>query len=247
MKYISDKIKSHRSYVYVKRLHNYLMPLNLINSIFILIVVSLFLNFIAIMFFMVNFSSFDEVDKFMKTFWPVVVFQLAALGFVYNIRRHLSEDYYKEAKEQLSKAYENLNHFTGKMLDNDRLRWLTTARMLSVSNMLSNKIMMSSHKVMYKEEKQFWRMKFNDLVIDFPSEFYAEKPMHWIMHESHERAPIAEASLVEIYDFMKWSDDYTDPLDKKTFSEKEIERMITRGPKGLGNLLKAHRELRKKN
>lgn len=191
-------------------------------------------------------NSYDEVERFMKLAWPIVVFQLAALGFIYNIRRHLSEDYYKEAKEQLSKAYEVLNHFKDGQLNNDRLRWLTTARMLSVSIMLSKKIMMSSHKLMYREEKQFWRLKFHDLVVDFPSDFYAESPEHMIMQSGYDRAPIAEASLVEIYDFMKWPEDYIDPLHDKKFSEEDIKRMTIFGPRGLGDLLKAQRALKKK-
>ncbi|MGC1050835.1 hypothetical protein WKH14_00655 [Pantoea agglomerans] len=222
-------------------------PFSFINILFHAIVISLALSFITVLFSILLMSSLNEFEKFMKLFWPIIVFQLAALGFVYNIRRHLSEDYYKEAKEQLSKAYENLHHFKDGVLDNDRLRWLTTARMLSISIMLSKRIMMSSHKIMYREEKQFWRMKFVDLVTDFPSEFYAESPKHLIMHSSDVRAPIAESSLVEIYDFMKWPDDYVDPLHDKRFSSEEIESMTIRGPRGLGYLLKAHRELKKKS
>lgn len=225
---------------------DYIKPFSFMNILFHAIVITLILNFITVLLSTFFMKSLSDFEGFMKLFWPIVVFQLAALGFVYNIRRHLSEDYYKEAKEQLSKAYENLHHFKDGVLDNDRLRWLTTARMLSVSIMLSKKIMMSSHKIMYREEKQFWRMKFVDLVTDFPSEFYAESPKHLIMHSSDERAPIAESSLVEIYDFMKWPDDYVDPLHDKRFSNEEIESMTTRGPRGLGYLLKAHRELKKK-
>jgi len=225
---------------------NNMRPLGLINTLFHIIVITLILNFLVVLFSSLILSSYKELEEFMRLFWPIVVFQLAALGFVYNLRRHLSEDYYKEAKEQLSKAYENLNHFVDGQLDNDRLRWLTTARMLSISNMLSKKIMMSSHKIMYREEKQFWRMKFVDLVIDFPSSFYADSPKHLIMHSGDERAPIAEASLVEIYDFMKWPEDYIDPLNDKRFSDEEIERMTIRGPRGLGSLLKAHRDIKKK-
>jgi len=228
------------------RLIDFFQPFSFMNVTFNFIVITLIFNFICVVLVMPFLNTYDELEKFMKIIWPIVVFQLAALGFVYNIRRHLSEDYYKEAKEQLSKAYENLNHFKDGTLDNDRLRWLTTARMLSVSIMLSEKIMMSSHKVMYREEQQFWRMKFNDLVIDFPSDFYAENPKHLIMHSHSDRSPIAEASLVEIYNFMAWPEYYIDPLKTRRFSDKEIHRMITRGPKGLGNLLKAHRELIKK-
>jgi len=229
-----------------KKINNYLKPYSFINVFFNVIVYSILLSFIAAIICILP-SSTPDAEEFMKTYWPIVVFQLAALGYVYNIRRHLSEDYYKEAKDQLSKAYENLSHYKDGMLDNDRLRWLTTARMISVSNMLSKKIMMSSHKIINREDRQFWRIKFSNIVEDFPAKFYAEKPEHLMMHAGHERSPIAEASLVEIYDFMKWPDDYVDPLYDKRFSNEEIERMTIRGPRGLGYLLKAHRELKKKS
>lgn len=245
MKFNFKKNILRQIYIFVARFIRYLMPFSFMNMVFSLLVLSLILSFFVTVFVIFNFR--DDLDAVMKNYWPLVAFQLAALGFVYNIRRHISEDYYKECKEQMSKAYENLNHFKDGSLDNDRLRWLTTARMLSVSNMLSKKIMISSHKIMYREEKQFWRMKFHDLVKDFPSEFYAEDPQHLMMHGSRDRPPIAEASLVEIYDFMKWSSDYVDPLEAKTFTDEEIEKMTIRGPKGLGYLLKAHREIRNKH
>lgn len=121
------------------RLIEFLQPFSFMNVTFNFIVFTLIFNFISVVLVMPFLNTYDELERFMKIIWPIVVFQLAALGFVYNIRRHLSEDYYKEAKEQLTKAYETLNHFKNGALDNDRLRWLTTARMLSVSIMLSEK------------------------------------------------------------------------------------------------------------
>lgn len=66
------------------------------------------------------------------------------------------------------------------------------------------------------------------------------------MHNPRDRAPLAESSLYVIYKFMEWAEDYQDPLDNYRFTDEEIETMQVRGPRGLGDLLAKHRELRKR-
>lgn len=225
----------------LQSLIRWLQPFSFLNVFFysmIFVVMCLFISFLVIFFFGDGNST-----------QPLTLLAVGAalLTLVYNVRRHISEDYCKEARAYLEKAYDTLKPSKpGDPPINDRLLWLTSARMLKTSENLSNKILFDSHRDAYIEDRQYWRTKFWNIIKSLPSEYYAEKPEHLIMHNAQDRAPLAESSLYVIYKFMEWPKDYQDPLDNYRFTDEEIETMQVRGPRGLGDLLAKHRELRKK-
>lgn len=220
---------------------NWLKPFSFLNVFFYLM--------ILIVAFLSVFFSFYFLFGRGNSAQPLTLLAVGAalLTLIYNVRRHISEDYSKEARAYLEKAYDTLKpSVPGEPPINDRLLWLTCARMLKISENLSKKILFDSHRDAYIEDRQYWRAKFWDIIKPFSSEYYAEKPEHLIMHNSEDRAPLAESSLYVIYKFMEWAKDYQDPLDNYRFTDEEIETMQVRGPRGLGDLLAKHRELRKK-
>lgn len=130
---------------------NWLKPFSFLNIFFylmILIVSCLFISFLVI--FLSGSGNSAQ---------PLTLLAVGAalLTLVYNVRRHISEDYSKEARSYLEKAYETLKPSEpGKNPINDRLLWLTSARMLKISENLSKKILFDSHRDAYIEDRQYW-------------------------------------------------------------------------------------------
>lgn len=197
----------------------WLAPFSLVNILFHSLLFILCIS-ILIIFSLVLFTDISRT----KDYLIILGFLAAALTLTYNVRRHLSEDYFKEAREQLQKAFDILNAYDADgRLSNDRLRWLTAARTLLIAERIGKKIMMSSHKEINIEDRQFWRMKFHEIVKNFPEEFYAEKAEHMIHHMADVRSPISEASLVIIHEFIDWDESYVDPLKREFFSDEKLD------------------------
>jgi hypothetical protein len=231
---VLDKLKS--------RLIEFARPFIFVNLIFYFVI---FLFVVLGVVFLKHYMSGD--DEGYTQFFILLTVSVTFLTLIYNVRRHISEDYFKDAKEHLKKAYDALSPKDGETKPpNNRLTWLTAARFLKTAEKLSNKIIMASHKDMYREERQYWRMKFLEIVKDFPENYYAESPEKMLIWGVADRRPLSESSLVVVYKFIEWSDDYIDPLEKVTFTDTEIHDMRHGSSVNLGTFLAKVRELRKK-
>ena len=155
-----------------------------------------------------------------------------------------SETYLQKCEEFLEKAY---NTFT-KTLDsegrppNNRMVWLNTARLLQTCIDLSKKISDKGHMESYIAVEQYWRGMFYDILITnqdlFPENYFAGNPETFLVHGHNDQEPLAELSLVAIYGFVRWPEYANDPLLKlSNFSNSEVERLRTFGPRGLGALI----------
>lgn len=214
-------------------------PFSLVNSLFHVLILVLSVSLLVF----VLLLMFTDTSR-AKDYLIILGFLAAALTLTYNVRRHLSEDYFKEAREQLQKAFETLNVYDAEgRLSNDRLRWLTTARTLLIAERIGKKIMMGSHKEINIEDRQFWRMKFLEIIKDFPEDFYAERPEHMITHGWEDRSPISEASLVIIHEFIEWDRSYIDPLKREFFSDEKLDVLMKRYP-NMVRVLMAVRRIR---
>lgn len=175
---------------------------------------------------------------------------IALLTFLCTLRRGRSEDLLEAATDLLEKAYLTLSPPPGTdRPPNDRRTWLSAARLISTAEKLGTKISEGSHCLIYREKREYWRARFYELIFPstegYPSSYYADKPEHMIGHGEDVRAPLSEKSLAFIYRFARWPEDLPDPIgDEANFTDEEIERMRTFGPKGLGNLLAQVRQLR---
>jgi hypothetical protein len=77
-----------------------------------------------------------------------------------------------------------------------------------------------------------------------PSSFYADKPEHMISHSSEARDPLSEKSLAYMYRFVQWPQEKVDPIgEEPIFTDVEIDKMRTFGPRGLGNLIAEARRI----
>jgi hypothetical protein len=176
----------------------------------------------------------------------------AVLAFIFNLRRGRSEDILEAATDLLEKAFEVLAGKEGNLTDH-RHAWLSSSRLIATAEKLSKDLTEPSHKTIYREKREYWRSSFYDLIFPhppegLPSSFYAEKPEHMIFHSGEVRDPLSEMSLAFMYRFIRWPEGMTDPIGGEArFTDDEIERMCTFGPRGLGNLISEARALVGKN
>ncbi|WP_447908119.1 hypothetical protein [Serratia fonticola] len=216
---------------------SYILPFTIINFFFLLLICLMLLGFG----FSIKLLVGDNVDA-LKNSFLFLGFAGVLLTFTYNLRRHVSEDYFKEAKEQIAKAYDIIFCENPVDLTKDRLKWLTTARMLRTSERLSKKIMMESHKELYSEEKQYYRIKFSELIGDFPDGFFDDSLEYFKDPFNSKKSSIVDDSLIVVSRFMAWDKNYEDPLDHFSVAElsaAEKHRMRVIGPKNLHRYLEA--------
>nr|DAE11147.1 MAG TPA: hypothetical protein [Peduovirinae sp. ctySy20] len=210
-----------------KRLYFWLRPFSFINVVFYFVCV-MCLVFFA--FFLSRLFMNAQGDHYVS-----FVALLAALAtittLIYNLRRHISEDYFKDAKEYLKRAYDILEPELDGLPPNDRMSWLDAARLLGISERLGDKILMDSHKESYNEEREFWRSKFRKIIKDFPDSYYCVSPDKFIVYGAGDREPIAESSIYSVHKFIAWNDDYVDPLPNVSFSIKDISKIQKEFPR----------------
>ncbi|QZY38375.1 hypothetical protein HU826_07700 [Enterobacter cancerogenus] len=220
----------------IKDSFDYLRPFSFVNVLFYLLLASLWV-FIAC-FLMLALKS--EGGNNFSAYIAIIASIIALTTLTYNARRHISEDYTKDAKEYLKRAYEILApENPGAPPPNTRMAWLTAARNLKIAERLGNQIIMSSHKEIFIEERQFWRIKLGGIIKNFPTEYYAESAKKFIINDPGDREPLSEYSLYVIHKFIEWDDNYKDSLDEDRFSEEDKLRLLRRGFTNLHNLLLA--------
>jgi hypothetical protein len=177
---------------------------------------------------------------------------VALISLVRTSGRDDSADFLESARELLEHSYKTLavldEHERPK---NIRIRWLAAARFLRASEKMGESITEDSHKAIYREHKEYWRAQFYDLIYPnsdgFPSEYYAKIPKDMLYHGRDDKPPLSERSLAVLYRFIRWPEGFADPLENDTnFSDDEIHKMQTFGPRGLGNLLAEVRALKEK-
>lgn len=218
-----------------------LKGMNIINFINFIFCSLCFMMILLLFFFAWQFFDYSSSSHY--TSYLAILAALVALAtLAYNARRHLSEDYCEEAKEYLKRAFEILDAKEDGLPPNDRLSWITAARFIKVSERLSKKLIMTSHKETYIEEAEYWRGRFRGIIKDFPADYYAESPEKFKTWTPEDREPIAESSIYVIYKFMEWDSNYTDPLPDVRFSDNDIAKMCFHQSSNLGRFLQATRK-----
>ena len=206
------------------------------------------INEIALLGVMVLMTLVKGVPFSFKEFAPItgilIAATLAVISLFYTINRNQSSDYLEKSlqffKESFDIIYDLDEHGIPK---NNRLNWLTASRLLLTAQKLGTRITEPAHKEIFLESREYWRAKFYALLNPsnegFPEDYYAEKVKHMACsYSAYDREPLAEKSLAIMYRFLKWPSDYQDPAyDVTNFTDDEIDKMVTFGPRGLGNLL----------
>ncbi|MDH5425160.1 MAG: hypothetical protein OEY29_09215 [Gammaproteobacteria bacterium] len=153
--------------------------------------------------------------------------------FLYRatIKRHKKEDadksseyFLKEGKELLEKTYQLFTDDGENKSPprNDRLLWLTTARMIIRYQNLKSKITANAHLEIIEEHEEYWRFHFYKLLDENSANFSIRyfQPSG----DRYNGFNVARNSIAIIFDFAKWNG--PDPLegvdDKRLFAKKVV-------------------------
>jgi len=159
-----------------------------------------------------------------------------------------SSDYLNRSVELIDRAYEVLNGDNNNP-KNDRVSWVTAARLLQRSASLAREISVDSHRKIYESEQDYRRHQFNELLtIDgksLPPEFFLGQAMisgdigksayNGKMGKlGYEWIPTRIVSV--IYKFKMYPEGYTDPLnDSVDLDSKELDRLWLFDHKGVND------------
>ena len=199
---------------------------------------------IAVWPFVVSKDSGPDASAMVSSLAVVAGVFVALITWLDRLVKERSSNYLEAATDMLGKAYDSLGaEGPGGAPKPSRLSWLTAARLVRTAEELAELITEGSHQRIWERRKEYWRGRLYDLINPegkgFPSTYYAEKPEHMLAYTPDEdREPLAPRSLAVLYRFIDWPSDVIDPIKNEPyFSEDEIERMATFGPRGLGELL----------
>ncbi|MCK4843165.1 MAG: hypothetical protein KAT04_14985 [Methylococcales bacterium] len=148
--------------------------------------------------------------------------------------------YCEHAINTLERAYNTLSD-SGKSKTplQDRLVWLTTARLLLSAKKLYSKIPETedSLKTLYIGEEEFWRVNFYKLLDPFNVNSFASSKAYFANPSETQGDEIEERSIKVIYNFVDWPDDRKDPMEEVPYyTPKEINKLSI-GKLGLKSFL----------
>ncbi len=160
--------------------------------------------------------------------------------------RHLaSKEYLERSVELAEKAFIILCKEDGKPTDN-RVAWVSAARLLQRSLSLSALISLDAHQSIYEAERDFQRHKFIKLLsLDQSGHiftFYTGKNIHDYLNYMKSEIPsgcghemIPTKILSTVCRFASFPDGYEDPLEiTENLTQEELEKFFISGNKGLG-------------
>jgi hypothetical protein len=170
-------------------------------------------------------------------------------------RETTSRVYYEKAESTLRVAVEDFgrNSLNSGAPLNDRRHWLNFARALKSAQELAAKMQIRELKEIWSQTENYWRGRVYDMLnplwASLPADYYgytleAERHKN-IAQAPGERAPLSEPSLVAVYRWIEWPKELPDNLDRNTrFSDEEIDKMESFGPRGLAEFLRIQRAMR---
>jgi len=174
----------------------------------------------------------------------------ALFGVFLNEASKAADKQVQRSKFLLEQSLSGFNHAVGILGDgnNDRRTWISAARILQQSLELSKRITENEHKSILQIEMdryrhQLWEILNPDDERITPAFFYGVSDSNLDIHEAAKKSSLptlgeprgrlssihtlSEQSLLVIWNFMEFPEDYAEPLHD-TFSREQIERLRLR-------------------
>jgi hypothetical protein len=133
-------------------------------------------------------------------------------------RKEVSKAFLDESLVLLERAYETFTRLGTNPPSNDRVLWLSAARMMVRFRKMRGRLTESEHCEIADEHEEYWRLRFYTLIQDNKKNF--------TMSYLAPRDDVSEADVVPrraiavIFDFANWKEGMEDPLD--VVDEKEL-------------------------
>jgi len=179
---------------------------------------------------------FAQVNNNLPTFQAIGSLAVAASAlvafFLYrqNLKRHEHDDKYKASETILIETIKILERsyeiFTDSGVNlspprNDRLLWLTAARMVTRFNKLRSKLTEDEHFEIIDEHEEYWRFQFYKLLDENKLNF--TKTYFNPSGRPYAGDCVARNSMAVIFSFARWKEEADDPMyevdDKLLFAK----------------------------
>lgn len=185
----------------------------------------------------------------------LVIMIFIAGTMIVGIRSHKHEKEYSQSATNLESALSLIERAAlvlmvdGK-LTNDRVAWVTCARLIARAEALSKKVTTETHSLIFEAERDFQRHKFRDMLKldgkELSGAFFCggeqEQTIGGVVSSSNHpaggRSWIPTRIINVVYTFMSFPENYEDPLrSSDDFGAKERNRMFELGHDGLREYL----------
>lgn len=184
----------------------------------------------------------------------IIMVFIAGTMFV-GIRTHKYDKEYSQSATNLESALsliERAAHVlvVDSKLTNDRVAWVTCARLIARAEMLSQKITTETHALIFEAERDFQRHKFRDILKisgeELRGAFFCGgdqsqtigEVVSGLDHPEGGRSWIPTRIINVVYTFMSFPESYEDPLrSSDDFGAKERNRLFQLGHEGVREYL----------
>ena len=136
---------------------------------------------------------------------------LAFYTYKSNSQDKESDEFLKEYKNLLERSYDIFTEAGDYPVSNDRLLWLTVARILIRADHLKSKIRSKTYLFIANEYEEYFSFKYHALLDD--NEEYFKKSYFCPDGEIYSPSSIAPNSIAIIFHFSNWKAD-SDPIDR---------------------------------
>jgi hypothetical protein len=127
-------------------------------------------------------------------------------------RRAESEAFLEEAVRVLNRAYDTFTRFGEDPPRNDRLLWLSAARMILRYQDMRERITEVDHQAIADENEEYVRFKFYSLLDACKDQFDVQ---YFLPNgKTYDGESVARNSVAVVFDFAKWREGMEDPLEK---------------------------------
>jgi hypothetical protein len=199
-------------------MHKHFVSGLLIGAVATLMLAALFLGYMPTVTFL---AAVQAAGSIAVAFSAITAYRL----YRANLERHAQEDrratsekFLDESVTLLSRSYETFTRLGETPPKNDRLLWLSTARMIIRFQRMREKITESDHQAIADEHEEYVRLKFytvlegskDQLTLDY---FLPDG-------DRYSAESIARASVAVIFDFSGWREGMEDPMS--TVDDKEL-------------------------
>lgn len=167
----------------------------------------------------------DYIGGSLNPVFGFLSFALLLLTLRLQSRTHTDEKDFEASKEHqveailiLSRAFETFVSRGDSPPKNDRVLWLTVARMLLRYRKLRSYVTANVHMTIADEHEEYWRYRFYRLLSD--NEHNLTKDYFIPSGDKYGLDTVARASVAVIFDFSRWKESVEDPM--KSVDDKEL-------------------------
>lgn len=184
---------------------------------------------------------------------PILLATVIAALWIHrrNIEFTKSREYLDHAIEVIEQARRVLT-LPGGTIDNNRIKWVTAARLITRAEHVTDLISVESHQKIIESAHDYERHQFNDLIAatvgakgrqGLPTAFFlganykgltTGQAAHDPSQAKHADTWIPERVIAVVYRFFQYPEGYEDPLESSTkLNSSEIERLWLLGHQGV--------------